>query len=133
MREFSVTTQKRSQLVYITELVRSALGELDGAGAALVYVPHTTAGVTINEHADPALVADLENALEAVVRDEWPWRHDDQDGPNAPSHARATLVGSSVTIPLRDDGSLALGTWQGIFFCEFDGPRERSVYVSVLR
>ena len=132
MHEIRVRTARRSHVVDISGEVRAAVAGAEGS-AVLVYVPHTTAGVTINEHVDPELVADLENALEAVVRDDWPWRHDDQDGPNAPSHVRATLVGSSVTIPLRDDGSLALGTWQGIFFCEFDGPRDRSVYVSVLR
>ena len=132
MHEIRVRTARRSHVVDISNEVRDAIVGAEGS-AVLVYVPHTTAGVTINEHVDPELVADLENALEAVVRDDWPWRHDDQDGPNAPSHVRATLVGSSVTIPLRDDGSLALGTWQGIFLCEFDGPRDRSVYVSVLR
>ena len=101
--------------------------------AVLVYVPHTTAGVTINEHIDPELVSDVEDALERVVGDDWSWRHDDQDGPNAPAHVRASLMGHSVVIPLRDDGSLALGTWQGIFFCEFDGPRDRTVLVSVLQ
>ena len=66
-----------------------------------------------------------------IADDAWTWRHDDKDGPNGPSHVRSTLVGSQVLIPLRD-GELALGTYQGIFFCEFDGPRERSVHVSVL-
>jgi secondary thiamine-phosphate synthase enzyme len=78
-------------------------------------------------------VSDLEDALERIVDNDWIWRHDDADGPNAPSHVRASLIGSQVLIPLRDDGSLALGTWQGIFFCEFDGPRERSVFVTVLQ
>ena len=132
MHEIRVRTARRSHVVDISGEVRAAVAGAEGS-AVLVFVPHTTAAVMINEHVDPELVADLENALEAVVRDDWPWRHDDQDGPNAPSHVRATLVGSSVTIPLRDDGSLALVTWQGIFFCEFDGPRDRSVYVSVLR
>jgi secondary thiamine-phosphate synthase enzyme len=132
MHEIRVRTARRSHVVDISSEVREAIAGVEGS-AVLVYVPHTTAGVTINEHVDAELVADLENALETVVGDDWAWRHDDQDGPNAPSHVRATLVGSSVTIPLRDDGSLALGTWQGIFFCEFDGPRDRSVYVSVLR
>ena len=124
-------TTRRSHVVDITSDIRSAVAGAGGS-AVLVYVPHTTAGVTINEHVDPQLVDDLEGALESVVRDDWEWRHDDQDGPNAPSHVRAALIGSSVTIPLREDGSLALGTWQGIFFCEFDGPRDRTVYVSLL-
>ena len=115
----------------VTAHVRDAVAGSSGS-AVLVYVPHTTAAVTINEHADPDLATDVEDALERLVGDDWPWRHEDQDGPNAPSHVRASLTGSSVLIPLRDDGSLALGTWQGVFFCEFDGPRDRSVYVSVL-
>ena len=132
MREFSVTTQKRSQLVDITELVRSALGELDGAGgAALVYIPHTTAGVTINEHADPAVARDFEAALEKIVSEDWPWEHIEEGEENAPTHIRAAFMGSDVLVPVRE-GRLALGTWQGIFFCEFDGPRERSVYVTKL-
>jgi secondary thiamine-phosphate synthase enzyme len=131
MREIQVRTTRRSHVVDITSDIRSAVAGTGGS-AVLVYVPHTTAGVTINEHVDPELVDDLEGALESVVRDDWEWRHDDQDGPNAPSHVRAALIGSSVTIPLREDGSLALGTWQGIFFCEFDGPRDRTVYVSLL-
>jgi len=131
VREFRVTTQKRSQLVDITELVRSALGELDGATAALVYVPHTTAGVTVNEHADPAVARDFEAALDRIVSEEWPWEHVEEGEENAPTHIRAAFMGSDVVIPVRD-GKLALGTWQGIFFCEFDGPRERTVLVTTL-
>jgi secondary thiamine-phosphate synthase enzyme len=112
--------------------VRSAL-EGDGGAAVLVYVPHTTAGVTINEHADPAVGRDHESALERIVEEAWPWEHVEPHEQNAPSHVRASLMGPSVVVPLREDGSLALGTWQGIFFCEFDGPRDRTVYVSVLR
>ena len=132
MREIQLLTARRSHVVDITSDVRGVLGDSAGS-AVLVYVPHTTAGVTINEHVDPRSSSDFEEALERVVGDDWPWRHDDQDGPNAPSHVRASFVGSSVVIPLRDDGSLALGTWQGIFFCEFDGPRDRTVFVSVLQ
>jgi secondary thiamine-phosphate synthase enzyme len=131
VREFSVTTQKRSQLVDITELVERALGDLDGASAVLVYVPHTTAGVTINEHADPAVARDFEAALEKIVSADWPWEHVEEGEENAPTHIRAAFMGSDVLVPVRD-GRLALGTWQGIFFCEFDGPRERSVYVTTL-
>ena len=132
MRELSLQTDRKTQLIEITDLVREALGETNGAAAALVYVPHTTAGVTINERIDPELVDDLENALRHVVSDEWEWKHDDADGPNAPSHARASLASSpQVLIPLQD-GSLGLGTYQGIFFCEFDGPRERKIYVTTL-
>ena len=103
----------------------------NGAAAALVYVPHTTAGVTINEDIDPVLASDLEQAMEKVVEDGWTWKHDDEDGPNAPSHMRASLISPEVLVPLQE-GKLALGRYQGIFFCEFDGPRERKVYVTAL-
>jgi secondary thiamine-phosphate synthase enzyme len=131
VREFSVTTSRKSELVDITEKVRSALGELDGAAAALVYVPHTTAGVTINEHADPAVARDFEAALERIVSEDWPWQHVEEGEENAPTHIRAAFMGSDVLVPVQD-GRLALGTWQGIFLCEFDGPRTRKVYVTAL-
>jgi secondary thiamine-phosphate synthase enzyme len=132
VQEISLKTERRTQLVDITQLVQEALGLVNGAAAALVYVPHTTAGVTINEGADPAVAQDLEAALEKVVDDGWDWKHvEDPDGPNAPSHIRASLMSPQILIPL-DDGKLALGKWQGIFFCEFDGPRERKVYVTPL-
>ncbi|MDQ2983596.1 MAG: secondary thiamine-phosphate synthase enzyme YjbQ [Actinomycetota bacterium] len=133
MHEIDLKTERRTQLVDITDQVQNALNGANGATAALVYVPHTTAGVTINEGADPAVAQDLEAALERVVEDEWEWKHvEDPDGPNAPSHVRASLLSTQVLVPL-DDGRLALGRWQGIFFCEFDGPRERKVYVTALR
>jgi secondary thiamine-phosphate synthase enzyme len=132
VQEITLRTDRRTQLIEITDRVREALGDANGATAALVYVPHTTAGVAINERIDPALVTDLENAFQQVVGDDWEWLHDDADGPNAPSHARASLASSpQVLIPLRD-GELGLGTYQGIFFCEFDGPRDRKVYVATL-
>jgi secondary thiamine-phosphate synthase enzyme len=131
MQEIRLRTERRSQLVDITRNVLEATAGASGS-AVVVYVPHTTAGVTINEHADPAVARDHESALEEVVDDKWEWQHHDPGENNAPSHVRASLMGSSVVVPLRGDGSLALGTWQGIFFCEFDGPRERSVYVTVL-
>ena len=131
MREITLRTERRTQLVEITDEVRRALEGTNGASAALVYVPHTTAGVTINEHADPAVARDFEAALERMVGDDWNWQHIEEGEENAPSHIRASLMGPQVLVPLRD-GELALGTWQGIFFCELDGPRTRSVYVSVL-
>ena len=132
MHEITLRTQRRTQLVDITRQVQEALGDPNGARAALVYVPHTTAGVTINEGADPAVAQDLESALEKVVDDRWDWKHvEDPDGPNAPSHIRASLMSPQILVPV-DSGRLALGRWQGIFFCEFDGPRERKVYVTPL-
>ena len=132
MQEIGLQTDRRTQLVEITAKVREALAGAPGASAALVYVPHTTAALTINEHVDPELVGDFERALERIVDGGWDWRHDDADGPNAPSHVRASLLGPQVLIPLDDAGAPALGTYQGIFFCEFDGPRERRVYVTAL-
>ncbi|MCY7303163.1 MAG: secondary thiamine-phosphate synthase enzyme YjbQ [Thermoleophilia bacterium] len=131
MIELGVTTERQSHLVDITQRVCDAVAGLNGS-AVLVYVPHTTAGVTINEQADPAVARDFETALERIVPSDWPWEHIEEGEENAPTHIRAAFMGPSVLIPLRDDGTLALGTWQGIFFCEFDGPRERSVFVSVL-
>ena len=132
MIELRLKTERQSQLVDITRLVQGAVVGEDGA-AVLVYVPHTTAGVTVNENSDPSVARDFETALERIVPSDWSWQHIEEGEENAPTHIRAAVLGPSVLIPLRDDGSLALGTYQGVFFCEFDGPRERRVYVSVLQ
>ncbi len=132
MQRIEIRTERKTQLVDITERVQAALEGANGAAAALVYVPHTTAGVTINEGADPLVARDLEAALQKIVDDGWPWQHvEDPDGPNAPSHVRGSLIGPHVLVPL-DHGKLGLGRWQGIFFCEFDGPRDRNVFVTTL-
>jgi secondary thiamine-phosphate synthase enzyme len=130
VREIRVRTDRRTQLVDITRDVQGAV-DGDGGSAVLVYVPHTTAGVTINEHADPAVARDFEAALERMVGDDWGWQHVEAGEENAPSHIRAALMSPQVLVPLKG-GRLALGTWQGIFLCEFDGPRERTVYVTPL-
>ena len=132
LREFEVTTERKTQALDVTRQVREAIGGAHDAAAALVYVPHTTAGLVVQEHADPAVARDLERALERLVGDSWDWEHVEAGEENASSHVRAALTATSVLVPLRD-GALALGTWQGIFFCEFDGPRKRSVYVTTLR
>jgi len=129
--EIRVRTERKTQLVDITDRVQETLAAADGASAALVFVPHTTAGITINEHADPAVARDFERALERLVDEGWGWQHIEDGEENAPSHVRAGLIGPQVLVPL-DSGRLALGTWQGIFFCEFDGPRERRVVVAPL-
>jgi secondary thiamine-phosphate synthase enzyme len=131
VREISLSTERRTQLLEITREVQDALDGADGASAALVFVPHTTAGLTINEHADPAVARDLERAMERMVGDDWGWEHIEAGEENAPSHVRASLSGPQVLVPVKE-GRLALGTWQGIFFCEFDGPRKRKVYVTPL-
>jgi secondary thiamine-phosphate synthase enzyme len=132
VRRLSLQTERRTQLLDITGQVTEALGNAGEAAAVLVYVPHTTAGLTVNEHADPAVARDFERALERLVEDGWGWEHVEEGEENAPSHIRAALMGPQVVIPL-EAGKLALGTWQGIFFCELDGPRRREVYVTVLR
>jgi secondary thiamine-phosphate synthase enzyme len=132
VRELRIRTERRTQLLDITRDVQGVLEATDRASAVLVYVPHTTAGVTINEHADPAVARDFEAALERMVGDDWGWQHVEEGEENAPSHIRASLMSPQVLVPLRD-GRLALGTWQGIFFCEFDGPRQRTVLVTPLR
>ena len=130
MREISVRTERRTQLLEITREVQEAVDGTDAA-AALVFVPHTTAGLTINEHADPAVARDFERALERMVGEGWGWEHIEAGEENAPSHIRAALMGPQVVVPV-EGGRLALGTWQGIFFCELDGPRDRKVLVSLL-
>jgi secondary thiamine-phosphate synthase enzyme len=126
---FSVQTAGRSQLLDITGTVQQQLEKLQlQDGAVLVYVPHTTAGVTINEGADPDVVRDLLMALEKIV----PWRAGYQHAEgNAAAHVKSSLVGSSVMVPVAG-GRLELGTWQKVWFCEFDGPRRRRVVVQKL-
>jgi secondary thiamine-phosphate synthase enzyme len=131
VQEISLSTERKTQLVEITREVQDALDGRE-ASAVLVYVQHTTAGLTIQEHADPAVARDLERALERIVGDDWGWEHVEAGEENAPSHVRAALMSPQVVVPV-SGGRLALGTWQGIFFCELDGPRTRTVYVSTLR
>jgi secondary thiamine-phosphate synthase enzyme len=131
VHRLSIPTDRHTQLLDITAKVREAVDGADGS-AVLVYVPHTTAGVTINEHADPLVARDFESAMQRIVPEDWDWQHIEEGEENAPSHPRASLMGPQVLVPMHD-GELALGTWQGIFLCEFDGPRTRSVYVSVLQ
>ena len=129
MPSFEVRTTVHSQLVDVTSQVSRIVADSGvSRGVCVVFVPHTTAGVTINENADPDVQRDMLSALEKVV----PWRGDYHHGEgNAAAHLKASLMGSSVTV-LVESGRLALGTWQGIYFCEFDGPRQRRVRVQVL-
>jgi len=132
VRDFTIETTRRTQAINVTEQVQEALAEAPtSAAAAVVYVPHTSAGIVIQEHADPAVGTDLEMALERIVDDSWPWKHLEDGDLNPWSHARAALTASSVVIPMRE-GDLALGKWQGVFFCDFDGPRTRTVMVATL-
>jgi secondary thiamine-phosphate synthase enzyme len=128
MERLSVRSERQTQLIEITRLVEGAASAFGDAAAALVYVPHTTAGVTINENADPAVSADFETALRRLVEEDGGWQHVEGGAPNAASHIRTALMGTQVLVPL-DHGRLALGTWQGIFLVECDGPRARTVLV----
>ena len=125
---FEVSTRRRAQLVDITERVAQAV-ERSGVkeGVCHVFVPHTTAGVTINEGADPAVAADVESHLGELVPKEAAFEH--AEG-NSDSHIKTVLVGPSCSAPVRG-GKLALGTWQAVFLCEWDGPRTRKVEVGV--
>ena len=123
-----VPTSSRSQMVDITGKVREAVRQSGvSGGVCIVYVPHTTAGVTVNESADPAVAADILEQLAKLVP-QGRYRH--REG-NADSHIKAGLMGFSLTLIVKG-GDLALGTWQGVFLCEFDGPRRRQVWIKVI-
>ena len=129
MQSFEVQTQRPVAFVDITSRVAQAGAALEIAdGALLVFVPHTTAGITINENADPSVRADMEMALARIVPSSLPFTH--AEG-NSDAHVKARLMGSSAMIPVVR-GQLQLGTWQGVYFAEFDGPRRRRVFVSAL-
>jgi len=129
METLRVKTRRRTQLVDVTELVERVVASSGvESGVCYVYVPHTTAGVTINEHADPDVASDLEGVFDRLVPHSGPYRH--AEG-NTDSHAKTVMVGTSQVIFVQG-GILALGTWQGVFLCEFDGPRERKVWVKVV-
>jgi secondary thiamine-phosphate synthase enzyme len=127
---FSLKTGSRNQMLDITASVQEQIKKSDvDDGICVVYVPHTTAGVTINEGADPSVCHDITAVLERLVPENAGYRH--AEG-NSDSHAKTTLAGSSVTL-LVEKGRPLLGTWQRIFFCEFDGPRTRKVFVKTIK
>ena len=130
MRSFTVGTSKRNEFVEITDEVRAAVGASGlKSGICVVYCPHTTAGVTIQENADPDVVHDMLLWLDQhIPKDVADFRH--AEG-NSDSHLKSSLIGVSVTI-IVENGELVLGTWQGIYFCEFDGPRTRTVQVQTI-
>ena len=128
LREFSLTTERQG-MINITNSARDTLRESGmPSGVCIVYCPHTTAGVTINENADPDVVRDMLFALDRTFPDRPEFRH--AEG-NSAAHLKASAMGASVTIPFQD-GKLLLGMWQGVYFCEFDGPRTRRFYVKVI-
>jgi secondary thiamine-phosphate synthase enzyme len=128
MTLIDVKTHAKDELIDITSSVQNIVTNSQVKnGICLIYVPHTTAGVTINENADPSVKSDILMALRSLVPDSLPYTH--MEG-NSPGHVKSSLVGCSSSV-LINNGSLALGTWQGIFFCEFDGPRNRKVFVKI--
>ncbi len=129
MKTLRIKTTRRTQFVDITREVEQAVRD-SGVKSAVcyVYVPHTTAGVAINEHADPDVASDVEGIFDRLIAHKGPYQH--AEG-NTDSHMKAILTGTSQTIFI-ENGKLALGTWQGIFLCEFDGPRQRTVLVKFI-
>jgi len=128
MKQFPLSTRRRTDFLDITGQVQAAVKTLGvDSGTVTVFVPHTTAGVTINENADPDVVTDLTAMLDRLAPWEGNYRHSEG---NSAAHLKASLMGSSVRVPV-EDGRLQLGTWQSIYFCEFDGPRSRQFWVSV--
>lgn len=126
MKTFRLRTSRRQEMVDITRFVEEAVREAGpGSRLCVVYCPHTTAAVTVNEGADPDVASDILMALGRLLPENLPFRH--QEG-NSDAHLKASLVGPSETL-IVSEGRLLLGTWQKVFFCEFDGPRERSVHV----
>lgn len=126
MKICTIQTHKKESLIDITHQVEEATRSSGiETGICCVYVPHTTAGVTINENADPSVKTDILMALKKIVPDSLPYAH--AEG-NSPAHVKSSLVGTSVSIVI-ENGTLALGTWQGIIFCEFDGPRKRKFFI----
>ena len=128
MQTFNIESQQPIQFLEITSQIRKWAARQDvEAGIITIYVPHTTAGIMINENADPDVISDLTMALNKVVPLEDGYRH--AEG-NAAAHIKATMIGSSVQV-IVDQGQLVLGVWQGIFFAEFDGPRRRKVHTQM--
>jgi len=125
----SVRTRSKVEFQNITRAVQEVVDSSRvESGVCYVFVPHTTAAVTLNEQADPSVVEDIAEQLESIVPQHGNYHHSEG---NSPAHIKASLFGSSEMVMV-DDGRLVLGTWQGIFFCEFDGPRSRSVLVKIL-
>ena len=129
MKEVKVQTNSRSEMIDITSLVQAAISEKKvKKGVCIIFTPHTTAAVTINENADPDVPRDIITALERAFPQNDHYRH--REG-NSPAHVKSSLVGAS-TLVLIEAGRLVLGTWQSIFFCEFDGPRSRKAFLSII-
>jgi secondary thiamine-phosphate synthase enzyme len=130
IQTFQVRTSTQTEFIDITHSVQEAVRKTEIVdGFCIVFIPHTTAAVTINENADPSVVHDIVMELNKIIPFKDQYHHTEG---NSPAHIKASLVGCSETVFV-ESGKLALGTWQGIFFCEFDGPRNRKVHVRVVK
>ncbi|SHE94130.1 secondary thiamine-phosphate synthase enzyme [Marinitoga hydrogenitolerans DSM 16785] len=130
LKEFSISTSHRNEFVDITHLIQNFISESKiQNGIAVIFVPHTTAGVTINENADPSVKKDMNEFLNKLIPKEPFFTHFEG---NSDSHIKSTLVGPSLTLIINNNNIL-LGTWQGVYFCEFDGPRKRKFFVKLIR
>ena len=130
IQTFQVKSSRRTDFIDITHSVQEVIQKSGvGEGVCYIFIPHTTAAVTINENADPSVTQDIMMMLNKLIPSEDDYRH--LEG-NSPAHIKSSLMGCSKTV-LVESGKLVLGTWQGIFFCEFDGPRSRKVYVKVVK
>ncbi|MGQ9855804.1 MAG: secondary thiamine-phosphate synthase enzyme YjbQ [Fervidobacterium sp.] len=129
LKKLSVRTSKRVEFLEITGEVRKFIGESGiREGIVVIYVPHTTCGVTVNEHADPSVVSDMTKHLGKLVPEDAGYSHIEG---NSDAHIKTSIIGSSLTLII-NNGSLMLGTWQGVFLCEFDGPRTREIYLKII-
>jgi len=129
VKYINVKSRSRNEFIDITEMVQDAVKDSGVKnGICYLYVPHTTAGITINEGADPSVQRDIQNALSRLIPHEMNYAH--REG-NADAHIKATIVGSSVNVII-DDGKIILGTWQAVFFCDFDGPRHRRIAIKFI-
>jgi len=129
IQTIEVRTTSKTELLDITHAVEEAIRKVGvEEGVCFLFVPHTTAAITVNEHADPSVAADILSELEKIVPAQGRYRH--LEG-NAPAHVKASLIGPSETVLIRGK-RLLLGTWQGVFFCEFDGPRRRQVHIQIV-
>ena len=126
IKQFTIQTSRRNEFIDITAQIQELVGRVS-EGVATVFVPHTTTGITINENADPAVPRDILKKLAELIPQQDNYSH--MEG-NSDAHIKASLFGSSVRVIIKD-GQLLLGTWQAIFFCEFDGPRTRKFYVQL--
>lgn len=130
LKTATVKTSDRVEMIDITSLIQQIVSQSGvRAGLSLIYVPHTTAAVTINESADPSVKHDILMELDKIVPLNDNYHHSEG---NSAAHIKASIIGSSINV-LIDSGKLVLGTWQGIFFCEFDGPRARKVYIKIIK